>query len=66
MSHTWSLAVGCKGAHLELEGLCVVRTGDKVGVDLSSPTEAALVGAVLLQPQTVSLARPIRLAGHTT
>lgn len=54
-THTWSSAGVLEEAHLEFEGLCVVRTGDKVSVDPSSPTEGALVGAVLLQPQTVSL-----------
>lgn len=52
--------------HLEFEGLCVVRAGDEVGMDPSSPTELALVGAILLQPQTVSLARAVGLTGHTT
>lgn len=53
-------------AHFEFEGLCVIGAGDEVGVDPSSPTELALVGTVLLQPQTVSLARAVGLAGHTT
>lgn len=52
--------------HLEFEGLCVVGAGDEVGVDPSSPAELALVGAVLLQPQTVSLARAVGLTCHTT
>lgn len=65
-TRTWSPAGGFEGTHLEFEGFCVVGAGDKVGVDPGSPAEAALVGAVLLQPQAVSLARPVGLAGHAT
>lgn len=52
--------------YLQFERISVIRAGDKVCVDASSATELSLVGAVLLQPQTVPLTRTIGLAGHTT
>lgn len=53
-------------SYLELEGISVIRAGDEVCVDTSSATELSLVGAVLLQPHTVPLARTIRLTCYTT
>lgn len=51
---------------LEFEGVRVVRAGNEVRVDPSPATELSLVGAVLLQPQTVSLTGAVGLAGDTT
>lgn len=52
--------------YLEFEGIRVVRAGDEVCVDASSAAELSLIGAVLLQPQTVPLTRTSGLTGHAT
>lgn len=52
--------------YLEFQGICVIRTGDKVCMDTSCTTELSLIGAMLIQPQTVSLTGTIGLTVHTT
>lgn len=53
-------------SYLQFEGVCVVRTRNKVCMDPSSPAELPLIGAVLIQPQTVPLTRTIGLTGYAT
>jgi len=66
MASSMTRHINIDASHLELEGVCVVRAGNEVCVDASSAAERALIGAVLLQPQAVSLTGTVGLAGHAT